>query len=745
MSALPLPDMPAINPPRALRRLRGWLLWRFEMKPGDKKPRKVPYYANGRIRQGTQGSEADRARMVDFDTAMQALARRYKGPNFDPDTLNAPGFNGIGLAMYTDWSLVALDFDGCVDGGVVRPQVLDLVQGTYAEISPSGTGVRAFMAGEMADRKAHGIGLQFGIETFHAKGFVTFTGNLLEGWDLFGFDQEIVPLTDEMVAYCGERFGADSLKPEPYQRDADTPAPQGLDDAQLREILSHIDPNADKYETWLRTGQELHHETEGEERGLDLWDDWSRGEDGVNYPGRDVLAAKWAGFGRGSGRQATIGSTMQRAREAGWQPPIVDDFEALPALVDGVGEAVQELPNFRRDKHGQIEAVIENVAAAVRRADLIGVRVAYDAFRDDIVVAPDGTDDWQPLRDADYTRYRIRLAEQLGFKPVGYEMIRDAVVLVAEECIIDSAQWWLSRQVWDGVPRVERFLTGYFGTEDTPYARAVSRYLWSALAGRVLAPGCQVDMVPILEGEQGLRKTSAVAAIAPGYSHFIEIGFDEKETDLARKMRGALVAELGELHGLHAKAIEGVKKFITRRYENWTPKYKEFNTTFPRRLVFIGTTNQTELLADETGNRRWLPIHVTWADVEGIARDRGQLWAEGAAMFREGGVQFREAEKLAGPMHELYLSADAWEEPIKAWLETDMDFAEEGKPAVKWAVSPFSSMDVAIGALRITAGQVHAGVTRRIGAILRKLGYKQKTTRIEGVEKPVLRWRAENC
>lgn len=526
---------------------------------------------------------------------------------------------------------------------------------------------------------------------------------------------------------------------EPW--DGVVPPPMGVDDATIVEVLKFQDLS--NYHEWINTGQELHHECEASERGFQHW--YARSQEFPNCAAEEVHRGKWATFGATARRPATFGSSMKRARERGWAPPIPDDFETLPPIVGEKGERVADLPKLKRDKLGQIEAVIENVVAVVRRSDVIGVRVAYDAFRDEIVVARHGTDDWLPLRDSDYTRYRVWLAENLGFKPVGADMMRDSIILAAEDCKIDSAQWWLSRQSWDGVPRVERFLVDYFGTEDSPYSRAVSRYLWSAMAGRILSPGCQVDMVPILEGVQGLRKTSAVAAMAPGYSHFIEIGFDERETDLARKMRGALVAELGELHGLHAKAIEGVKKFITRRYENWTPKYKEFNTTFPRRLVFIGTTNQTELLADETGNRRWLPIHVERAEVEAIQRDRGQLWAEGAAIFREQGVQFREAERLAGPMHEMYASADVWEEAIKTWLDQENDFDEAGHGGAKWCETPFTTLDVAVGALRLQVGQVHGGNARRLGAILRKLGYKQKTTRLKGQEKPVFRWRANFC
>uniref|UniRef100_A0A1A9ZTL0 Virulence-associated protein E-like domain-containing protein n=1 Tax=Glossina pallidipes TaxID=7398 RepID=A0A1A9ZTL0_GLOPL len=107
-------------------------------------------------------------------------------------------------------------------------------------------------------------------------------------------------------------------------------------------------------------------------------------------------------------------------------------------------------------------------------------------------------------------------------------------------------------------------------------------------------------------------------------------------------MRGRLVGEISELRGLNSKEIESIKAFITRTHEVWVPKYREFATQFSRRLVMFGTTNQEEFLADETGNRRWLPLRVGKMRLDDIKRDVMQLWAEGTELYRTlGGVQFR--------------------------------------------------------------------------------------------------------
>ena len=114
---------------------------------------------------------------------------------------------------------------------------------------------------------------------------------------------------------------------------------------------------------------------------------------------------------------------------------------------------------------------------------------------------------------------------------------------------VDSAHEWLARQRWDGVPRVERFLSDYLSVPDSPYARAVARYMWTALAGRVLDPGCEAPMVPVLIGPQGCGKSRGVKAMAPagdlpGDHTYVELRFDTDDEKWARLTRAKLVGEI---------------------------------------------------------------------------------------------------------------------------------------------------------------------------------------------------------
>jgi len=405
-----------------------------------------------------------------------------------------------------------------------------------------------------------------------------------------------------------------------------------------------------------------------------------------------------------------------------------EGFEVVPSEpAPGEVDAPLLLPPFDRDNHGRILATAGNLEMALRRADVCGVHIGLDEFNDEIMLA-DWSDKsllWRRFKDADYTRTRIRL-ERGGFLSIGRELLRDVVVLVAEDKRFDSAQVWLDRLRWDGVPRIESFLSTHFNARDSAYARSVALYLWTALAGRVMNPGCKADMVPVFIGEQGGGKTTGVAAMVPGTDHYMEVRLDEAEIELARRMRGKLIGEIGELRGMASRDIEHIKAFVTRTHEEWIPKYREFATNFPRRLVFVGTTNAEEFLADETGNRRWLPVRVGKVDVGAIARDREQLWAEAATRWLADGVMWHDAEQRGAETHAEHMISDPWAEAVARWLESPAGFEPGGALNGEGEVTISAILQEALG---VSVSQLAKKDEFRVGRILRAFGYEKKRIR----------------
>ena len=328
-------------------------------------------------------------------------------------------------------------------------------------------------------------------------------------------------------------------------------------------------------------------------------------------------------------------------------------------------------------RKGKIEVSARNLTLAIAHPRMINMHLAYDRFTDTMMRRVDRSHPWRPFRDKDMNTIQIAL-EHRKLHPIGKELLRGCIAAVAEEHTIDSATTWLNSLPWDGVSRVDRFCHEIWGWEDTPYATAVSRYIWSALAGRVLEPGVRADMVPILIGLQGIRKTTIIQSMAPDEDMYVEIRLNDKDDDQSRKLRGKLVGELEELRGLNSRDLEDIKAFITRRTEVWVPKFKEFSSSYGRRSVLFGTTNEMALLADPTGERRWLPGQCGRIDVEKLVANRDQYWAEGAVLFALEGVIWQDAERLAKDEHRKYkVKEHVWPAKIRKWLtEADIQGAK---------------------------------------------------------------------
>ena len=398
------------------------------------------------------------------------------------------------------------------------------------------------------------------------------------------------------------------------------------------------------------------------------------------------------------------------------------DFEVVAALSNG---KETPLPAFTRVRNGQIEATLNNVLMALRRPDVCGLRLGFDTFKDVLMVGKGGA--WAPFKGNDYTTLRSTLTQGVnGFKEISPQMIRDAVQKVAYEHRFDSAIQWADSLVWDGVERIDAFWASHFGVEDTSYTRAVGAYTWTAFAARCLEPGAKCDMVPVLIGLQGAGKTSVIEQLAPSLDLFAGINLEKKDEDIARGIRGKLVCELAELRGLASREAEAIKDWISRRFEEWIPKYEEFGTRYGRRFLGICTGNREGFLDDETGERRWLPMTVGAVDGAAVRRDRDQLWAEGIVRYRASGVAWQGAFALGSSEHHKYKVGDVWCEQIAEWLLTsDID-----GPRSRYQLR---LRDVLVSGIGLPIAKVTRRDELRAGKALTLLGFKKTVGIVGGV------------
>ena len=227
---------------------------------------------------------------------------------------------------------------------------------------------------------------------------------------------------------------------------------------------------------------------------------------------------------------------------------------------------------------------------------------------------------------------------------------------------------------WDGQRRIDQCLTTYLHTPDTPYARAIGpRFLISAVA-RIYDPGCKADHMLVLEGSQGQGKSKAVRALAVRDEWYTDRLSNPNTKDAAIETAGAWLIEIAEMHALLAATTSTTKTYITRQSERYRPPYGKHLIKHERQSIFIGTINPpgTGYLKDPTGSRRIWPVECQGTiDIEGLIRDRNQLWAEAVVRYKAGDVWWLETpelEALATAEQDARVEIDVWQEPIEQWL-----------------------------------------------------------------------------
>lgn len=230
---------------------------------------------------------------------------------------------------------------------------------------------------------------------------------------------------------------------------------------------------------------------------------------------------------------------------------------------------------------------------------------------------------------------------------------------------------YLSSIEWDHVSRCDLWLIRCLGVADDPIIREVSAKWLIAAVKRVFEPGCQSDYTLVLEGSQGLRKSTALRTLA-GSEWFSDDISDIGSKDAAMQLQGKWIIELSELDAIRrARETSTTKSWLTRRDDNFRPPYGRRTQTFPRQNVFAATTNREDWGSDETGLRRFWPVKVGEIDIEKLTDNRDQIWAEAVHRYCAGENTWLDRDSETAISHEQSKrqDSDSWEELILEWSD----------------------------------------------------------------------------
>jgi len=273
---------------------------------------------------------------------------------------------------------------------------------------------------------------------------------------------------------------------------------------------------------------------------------------------------------------------------------------------------------------------LENMCRILRCHTKFKDRIRYDSWKNIFEIKRKSKGDtWRQIEDADVLDIQAEISMTFEFfQKVGKDVVYDAIIKVGKENTVDSAIEFIKAIKWDEKNRLESWLHITYGTPDDIYHKSVGLNWMKGLVKRVCEPGSKFDFVLVLEGEQGAKKSTSLAVL--GGDWHTETTMSTESKDFFMQFGGKAIIEFSEGETLSRTEVKRMKAIITMQVDKYRPPYERVSKDFPRRCVFAMTTNQSEYLKDETGNRRWLPVKVEkdQADIEWLKENRDQLFAE---------------------------------------------------------------------------------------------------------------------
>ena len=248
------------------------------------------------------------------------------------------------------------------------------------------------------------------------------------------------------------------------------------------------------------------------------------------------------------------------------------------------------------------------------------------------------------------------------------------------ENAFDPVKEFIESEKWDGLSRVESYFIDYLGADDNLYVRTVTRKMFVAAVSRIYQPGCKFDYLVTLVGKQGIGKSLACRNLAGEngqyFSDSISGAANLNAKEVYESLRGQWIVEWGELAALKKGEREQVKLFLSKQTDTYRGAYLRRTTAYPRRCIFIGTTNDDTFLNDATGARRFLIVDChghgkknAWDITEAEVR---QLWAEAKVMYDKGEniMDLSDVARMALEQQEAHTEENIYIGQLEDFLET---------------------------------------------------------------------------
>ena len=387
---------------------------------------------------------------------------------------------------------------------------------------------------------------------------------------------------------------------------------------------------------------------------------------------------------------------------------------------------IRDLVGLRLNDRRKPLGCLENVVTILLRAPEWQGVLAFNEFAlamEKKVLPPYAQPSAGEWTDADDDELDLWLSQQYDLR-AGREICARAAGIVARRATYHPVREYLDRLEWDQEPRLDTWLIDFVGAQvperdgdlrTLDYYRKAGRWWLTSAVARIYRPGCQADHVLLLEGAQGIGKSSALRVLFGDWHSDTPLKIGDK--DSYGGLRGVWCYELAELDSLNRAETSASKAFFTSTRDKYRPPYGRRDIIAQRQGVFAGTVNHDQYLRDSTGNRRYWPVRCGELRLYGensLQAVRDQLFAEAAAAFRGGELWYPTAprdKKLFTDQQEQRETGDVYE----ALIET----GTVGKIEISMA-------DIFTEILDTEPAKMTRAEQTRIGEAMRKLGWEKK-------------------
>lgn len=382
------------------------------------------------------------------------------------------------------------------------------------------------------------------------------------------------------------------------------------------------------------------------------------------------------------------------------------------------------LPLLATTEKGGITGTLSNLILIIGNDPFLSSMLAYDEFQHAEVMthaAPSPFDEkdklpgpfprlWTKADVSHVQSYIQRTWTQQAKKGD----VEDAMGAVAHSRRYHPVKDWINGLVWDRQDRLIDWLRYTFGVESTPYHDDVAMCFLIAAVRRVRQPGVKFDHMPVLEGDQGIGKSTAIKMLFGDEWFTDSLHSSLENKDAALGLQGVWCVEFAEIEQIIRAEVEVIKAFLSRPVDRFREPYGRNYVSHARQCVMIGTTNDHDYLRDASGNRRFWPIACKWVNLNWLAENRDQIWAEAA--FREASGEshwLTEADVIseATAAQTARNQEDVWEEKIKSFLDN--------RKSAKTA-------EILSDALFIPVKDQERRQQMRVAAIMKRNGWQQR-------------------